>query len=112
MNKVIIILSDSTQSYLKQGFSKNNCNPQSLPKNIPHFDLPSFGLDPDAPIFIQKGYGTGSLPFHGGNMIIKTGKMQRPNSLDNKMYCDGVSMLCTDYDTLVKAWAVSCIHFI
>ena len=41
-----------------QGFSKNEFNPSGLrpggqsTKNISHsqFDLPSFGLDPDAPV--------------------------------------------------------------
>ena len=43
-----------------QGFSKNEFNPSGLrpsglsTKNISHsqFDLPSFGLDPDAPVII------------------------------------------------------------
>ena len=99
---VIIIPTDSNHSYLKQGFSKNDCKPKVLPKSIPQFDLPSFGLDPEAPLFIQNCYGPGGLPFHGGNMIINTGRMQRPHSFETKMHCDGVSMLSTDYDTLSK----------
>ena len=33
-------------------------------------------------------------------MIIKTGELQRTHSFDNKINCDGVSMLSTDDDTL------------
>ena len=33
-------------------------------KTVSQYDLPSFGLDPDAPIFIQQGYGPGGLPLN------------------------------------------------
>jgi len=83
-------------SYLQQGFSKNEFNPSGLrpgglsTKNISHsqFDLPSFGLDPDAPVFIQRGHGPGGLPLnvYRGNsrrdkLLGETLEWYRPRSL-------------------------------
>ena len=50
--------------HLKQGLSKNEFNPGGVHKTLSQYDLPSFGLDPDAPIFIQHGYGPGGLPLN------------------------------------------------
>ena len=49
---------------LKQGLSRNEFNPGGVHKTLSQYDLPSFGLDPDAPIFIQHGYGPGGLPLN------------------------------------------------
>ena len=49
---------------LKQGLSRNEFNPGGVQKTLSQYDLPSFGLDPDAPIFIQQGYGPGGLPLN------------------------------------------------
>ena len=49
---------------LKQGLSRNEFNPGGVHASLSQYDLPSFGLDPDAPIFIQHGYGPGGLPLN------------------------------------------------
>lgn len=82
-------------SYLQQGFSKNEFNPSGLrPSGLStknahsQFDLPSFGLDPDAPVFIQRGHGPGGLPLnvYRGNsrrdkLLGETLEWYRPRSL-------------------------------
>ena len=46
-----------------QGFSTTEFSPHSFlaPRLLSHsqLDLPSFGLEPDDPVFIQRGHGTG-----------------------------------------------------
>ena len=101
-----------SHSYLKQGLSKNEFNPGGFHKTLSQFDLPSFGLDPDAPVFIQHGYGPGGLPLniYRGNsrrdqLMSETLEWHRPHSLGNLHHDDRVSMLseryttATDYDT-------------
>lgn len=103
--------------HLKQGLSRNEFNPGGVQKTLSQYDLPSFGLDPDAPIFIQQGYGPGGLPgvsLYRGNsrrdhLISETMESYRPRSLSNLHREDSlsVSMLSerfnttsrTDYDT-------------
>ena len=105
-------------NHLKQGLSRNEFNPGGLAgvqKTLSQYDLPSFGLDPDAPIFIQQAYGPGGLPgvsLYRGNsrrdhLISETMESYRPRSLGNLHREDSVSMLSerfnttsrTDYDT-------------
>ena len=101
-----------SHSYLKQGLSKNEFNPGGFHKTVSQYDLPSFGLDPDAPVFIQQGYGPGGLPLniYRGNsrrdhLMSETVDTYRHRS-DNMLRGDSVSMLSeryttsTDYDTL------------
>ena len=102
-----------SHSYLKQGLSKNEFNPGVFHKTVSQYDLPSFGLDPDAPVFIQQGYGPGGLPInvYRGNsrrdhLISETVERYRPRSLDTMLFGNSVSMLSeryttsSDYDTL------------
>ena len=65
---------------LKQGLSRNEFNPGGVHKTLSQYDLPSFGLDPDAPIFIQHGYGPGGLPLniYRGNSRYKAHKNKIP----------------------------------
>ena len=102
-------------NHLKQGLSRNEFNPGGVQKTLSQYDLPSFGLDPDAPIFIQQAYGPGGLPgvsLYRGNsrrdhLISETMESYRPRSLGNLHREDSVSMLSerfnttsrTDYDT-------------
>jgi len=93
-------------TYLQQGFSKNEFNPSGLrpggipTKNISHsqFDLPSFGLDPDAPVFIQRGHGPGGLPLnvYRGNsrrdkLLGETLEWYRPRSLGSLAFSESES---------------------
>ena len=102
-----------SHSYLKQGLSKNEFNPGVFHKTVSQYDLPSFGLDPDAPVFIQQGYGPGGLPLnvYRGNsrrdhLISETVERYRPQSLGSLNRGNSVSMLSeryttsSDYDTL------------
>ena len=98
--------------YLKQGLSKNEFNPGGFHKTYSQYDLPSFGLDPDASVFTQRGYGPGGLPLniYRGNsrrdqLLSETVECYRPRSLGNLHRNNSVSMLserytmATDYDT-------------
>jgi len=76
------------------GLSKNEFNTSLFNSGVrgthSQFDLPSFGLDPDAPIFQQGGYGPGGLPMNGYMVNSRHGKSgnqtmewYRPRSLVN-----------------------------
>ena len=105
LNKVInlIKLTDSTHSYLKQGLSKNECNTQERQQTFSQFDLPNFGLDPDAPIFIENGYGPGGLRLNiyqcnsrRDHLISDTVGLHRAHSSET-IHCVGVDMFFTDW---------------
>jgi len=109
MNNNIIF---PASSYLKHGLSKNEFNPGGFTKTLSQYDLPSFGLDPDAPVYIQPGYGPGGLPvnIYRGNsrrdhLISETVETYRPRGLGDLHRNDSISMLseryntCSDYDT-------------
>ena len=93
--------------HLKQGLSRNEFNPGGFQKTLSQYDLPSFGLDPDAPIFIQQGYGPGGLPgvsLYRGNsrrdhLMSETMENYRPRSLGNLTREDSVSMLSERFNT-------------
>lgn len=93
-------------SYLNQGFSTTEFSPHSFlaPRLLSHsqLDLPSFGLEPDDPVFIQRGHGTGGLPltiYRGDSrrdkLLGETMEWYRPRSLAglNTTDMDSVSML-------------------
>jgi len=93
-------------SYLRQGLSRNEFNPGGFQKTVSQYDLPSFGLDPDAPVFIQQGYGPGGLPLniYRGNsrrdhLISETVERYRPRSLGSLHRGESVSMLSERYTT-------------
>jgi hypothetical protein len=95
-----------SHSYLKQGLSKNEFNPGVFHKTVSQYDLPSFGLDPDAPVFIQQGYGPGGLPLnvYRGNsrrdhLMSENVERYRPQSLGSLNRGDSVSMLSERYTT-------------
>jgi len=95
-----------SRSYLKQGLSTNEFNPGGFNKPLSQYDLPSFGLDPDAPVFIQPGYGPGGLPvniYHGNSrrdqLISETVESYRPRSLGDLHRNGSVSMLSERYTT-------------
>jgi len=101
-----------SHTYLKQGLSKNEFNPGGFHKTVSQYDLPSFGLDPDAPVFLGPGYGLGGLPvnIYRGNsrrdhLMSETVDNYRHRG-DNMHRSDSVSMLSeryltsTEYDTL------------
>ena len=93
--------------HLQQGLSRNEFNPGGFQKTLSQYDLPSFGLDPDAPIFIQRGYGPGGLPgvsLYRGNsrrdhLMSETMQNYRPRSLGNLHREDSVSMLSERFNT-------------
>ena len=106
-----------SHSYLKQGLSKNEFNPGVFHKTVSQYDLPSFGLDPDAPVYIQEGYDPGGLPLNiyrdssrRDHLMSETVDGYRPHSLDNMLGGDSVSMLSgryttySDYDTLGQGY--------
>lgn len=79
--------------YLQQGFSKNEFNPQMFlapHRPVSQYDLPSFGLDPDAPVFLPPTHGQGGLQatlpinvYHGASRreLGETMAWYRPRSL-------------------------------
>jgi hypothetical protein len=108
LNKVInlITMTDSRNSYHKQEVSKNVFNTQECQQTFSQFDLPNFGLDPDAPLFVGHGYGPGGLPLNiyqcnsrRDHLISDTVGLHRAHSSDTIHYV-GVDIFSTDFDTL------------
>ncbi|XP_023347541.1 uncharacterized protein LOC111716336 [Eurytemora carolleeae] len=66
---------------LYHGYGRDNYGPElGFNRSHSQFDLPSFGLDPDSPIFLQPGYGPGGLPLN-----IYRGNSRRDQLLSERM---------------------------